>query len=383
MEFLVVLGATGSIGQQTLEVIQQHSDQFSLLAVSGGDNIEVLLKIIDTMKPPFVCVKNTSDIAKVKALHPKLTVCSGDEGLVQLATLPQATKVVNALVGFVGLQPTLAAIDAGKTIALANKETLVVAGSLVMELAEKKQVSIFPIDSEHSAIFQALQGNRREDVKNLIITASGGSFRDKTRQELKTVTINEALNHPNWQMGAKITIDSATMMNKGFEVIEAHWLFQMPYNQIKVLMHQESIVHSLVEYIDGSIIAQLGNADMRVPIQYALSYPKRYALRHQPFSLADYSSLHFSQPDFKRYPLLALAYKVGEQGGNLPVVMNAANEVAVALFLKGTISFLAIEQLVITACQKIEYVSKVTLDDIIRYDKQARELVYDLAKELV
>lgn len=286
---------------------------------------------------------------------------------------------MNAVLGSVGLRPTLQAIEAGKTIAIANKETLVTAGHLVMAAAEKHNVALLPVDSEHSAIFQCLQGEKEKNIARLILTASGGSFRDRTREELKNVTVQEALNHPNWSMGAKITIDSATMMNKGLEVIEAHWLFHLPYEQIDVILHRESIIHSMVEFQDSSVIAQLGTPDMRVPIQYALSYPDRLPLPSaRRLNLLEAGKLHFQPMDQKRFRMLALAYQAGKAGGTVPTVLNAANEAAVAAFLDGKITFLQIDEMVERALEKHQSIMQPDLETIQQTDKETRNFVHSL-----
>ncbi len=374
MKKIGVLGITGSIGIQTLDVVLQHPDEFTIVAISAGSNMGLLTEILSKCSPDLVCVLNQKDAYMLKQKYPKIDFVFGDEGLIQIATYQPIELLINALVGYVGLRPTLAAITAKKDIALANKETLVVGGKFVIKAAKENNVNILPIDSEHSAIFQAIAG-RHQGISKLIITASGGSLRDKSRSELVNVTKKEALAHPNWTMGAKITIDSATMMNKGLEVIEAHWLFDMEFDDIEVIMHPESVIHSMVEYVDGSVIAQLGTADMRLPIQYALSYPRRLELVADKLNLAAIGKLHFKQPDLKRYPLLELAYQVGRLQGNLPIIMNAANEEAVRLFLDDKISFLMIENLVLKACSEISYVNEITLDDITYYDRITREFV--------
>lgn len=374
MKKIGVLGITGSIGIQTLDVVLQHPDDFKIIAISAGSNITLLQEILLKCSPDLVCVLNQEDAYMLKQMYPNIEFVFGDEGLIQLATYQPIELLINALVGYVGLRPTLAAIKAKKDIALANKETLVVGGKFVIKAAKENNVNILPIDSEHSAIFQAIAG-RKQGISKLIITASGGSLRDKSRDELVNVTKKEALAHPNWTMGAKITIDSATMMNKGLEVIEAHWLFDMEFDDIEVIMHPESVVHSMVEYVDGSVIAQLGTPDMRLPIQYALSYPRRLPLVADKLDLIAIGKLQFKQPDLKRYPLLKLAYQVGRLQGNLPIIMNAANEEAVRLFLDDKISFLMIENLVLKACSEISYVNEITLDDITYYDRIAREFV--------
>lgn len=381
MKNVILLGASGSIGEQTLDVLAQHPTRFKLVGASVGKRIEIVHRMITDFSCQHICVQLENDALILKEQYPTVYFYYGDAGLQALASLRDGEIVVNALVGFVGLAPTIEAIKCRKDIALANKETLVVAGDYVMDLAKKYNVKILPVDSEHSAIYQCLLGNQKSEVKSIIITASGGSFRDRTRAELVNVTRADALNHPNWSMGAKITIDSATMMNKGLEVIEAHHLFQLPYEQIKVIMHRQSIVHSMVEYIDHSIIAQLGSSDMRHPIQFALSYPLRIDLQCEPLDFTKVSQLNFEELSFTRFPLLALAYKVGEAKGNLPAIMNAANEVAVQLFLEDKISFLEIERLVTLACETCNYIQDATLEQIIQSDKEARAFVLRQIKE--
>ena len=381
MKRIVLLGASGSIGLQTLDVIKHHKNEFSLVAFSVGKNIEVISEIVQHHQPKVLCVQNEEDAQYLSVKYKDIKICFGEDGLLYLATLENFDILVNALVGFVGLKPTLAAIENKKDIALANKECLVVAGEFVKRAIHDNNVQLLPIDSEHSAIFQALKGNTHDVIHKLLITASGGSFRNKTRDELRYVTKEEALNHPNWKMGAKITIDSATMMNKGFEVIEAHWLFDVDYDDIIVLLHKESVIHSLVEFIDKSIIAQLGIPDMRLPIQYALSYPKRIELYGvESYDFMKLTQLHLEPIDFQRYPLLALAFKVGKMNGNMPAIMNAANEIAVAAFLQDEISFLEIESLVQDACKNIEYKQDVTIEDIFYSDKVTRNYVQQKIK---
>ena len=375
MKRIAILGVTGSIGTQSVDVCLQHPEDFEVVACSAGNNMSRLQELLEVIHPEIVCVKEGRDAYHLSQIYGDIQFIFGEEGLIQIATYENADLILNALVGFAGLKPTLAAIDAKKEICLANKETLVVAGALVKEKCLKNKVSIVPIDSEHSAILQCLRGNKKNQVKRLLITASGGSFRDKSREELKSVSKEDALRHPNWSMGAKITIDSATMMNKGFEVIEAHWLFNVDMDDIDVVMHKESVIHSMVEFNDGAVIAQLGSPDMRLPIQYALTYPNRYELNEKPFDITDFAELHFAKPDFQRYPLLELAYNVGRAQGNLPAVMNAANEEAVRMFLNDEITFLDIERLVIGAVNSIEYVEEIDLDTLIKYDKLAREFV--------
>ena len=312
MKSISILGSTGSIGVQTLDVIRQHPDQFKVVALAAGTNADLLIKQALEFKPSLVSVGNDTLAEKIKMELPdEIKVLYGQDGMVEVATHPESNFVVSAIVGSAGLLPTLSAIEAGKSIGLANKETLVTAGHIVMEKAKERNVSIIPIDSEHSAIFQCLNGEETSGVKRIIITASGGSFRDLSREQLKEVTPQQALNHPNWSMGAKITIDSATMMNKGLEVMEAHWLFQLPYEQIDTVMHRESIIHSMVEFEDRAIMAQLGTPDMRIPIQYALTYPKRYPLQTEPLDLLKIGTLHFEPLSLERYPCLAFAYEAG------------------------------------------------------------------------
>lgn len=374
-----LLGATGSIGIQTLDIIRGHRDAFQLVAISAGRNLDLVRKIIIEFKPEFVSVQEKADGETLRTEFPELSIGFGIDGIEEAAIYPKADVLVNAVLGSVGLSPTLRAIQAGKTIAIANKETLVTAGHLVMDAARRHNVQVLPVDSEHSAIFQALQGEKEKNIEQLILTASGGSFRDRTREELQGVTVSEALNHPNWSMGAKITIDSATMMNKGLEVIEAHWLFSLPYEQISVVLHKESIIHSMVEFHDTSIIAQLGTPDMRVPIQYALTYPDRLPLPSgNRLSLAQIGKLHFSEMDFDRFRCLKFAYDAGKAGGTMPTVLNAANEAAVAAFLEGKISFLQIEDLIEKVLEKHNVMMNPDLETIQGVDEETRKSVISL-----
>lgn len=383
MKYISLIGATGSIGQQTLDVIANNPKTFTLVAVAAGRNIVAVRTLLATFEPELVCVQEADDARKLAKEYPQFQFVSGKEGLLAVATYNKADTLVNAVVGSVGLEPTLAAIAAKKTIALANKETLVTAGHLVMAAAREHGVAILPIDSEHAAIYQCLQGEQTKNIEKLILTASGGSFRDRTRDELAGVTVEEALNHPNWSMGAKITIDSATMMNKGLEVIEAHWLFDVEYDDIEVLMHRESIIHSMVEFCDTSVMAQLGTPDMRMPIQYALTYPERIPLQGaKRLSLAQAGQLHFGPADFERYPCLALAYRAGREKGTLPTVMNAANEAAVALFLANKITFLDIETLIAQAMDEHQTIAHPDLAIIAQVDAQTRQRVQELAAQL-
>jgi 1-deoxy-D-xylulose-5-phosphate reductoisomerase len=372
-----LMGATGSIGTQTLDVIREHPEEFKLTALSVGRNIDGARKMIAEFNPILVSVQLEKDAEMLRREFPSsVKILFGEEGLVQVACHHDADILVNAVLGSVGLYPTLQAIEAGKTIAIANKETLVTAGHLVMEAARKKGVALLPVDSEHSAIFQALQGEKEKNIEKLVITASGGSFRDRTRDELLGVTVKEALNHPNWSMGAKITIDSASMMNKGLEVIEAHWLFDIPYDKIDVLQHRESIIHSMIQFHDTSVMAQLGTPDMRVPIQYALTYPDRLGRPGgKRLDLADIGRLHFEKMDFERFRCLGFAYEAGRTGGSMTTVLNAANEAAVALFLDNKISFLEIEEFIERALNEHEVIRKPDLETIREVDRRTRSTV--------
>ncbi len=379
MKKISLLGATGSIGLQTLDVLRTHPENFTLVAFSVGQQVNQAIEIAREFRVPLVSVANESDVKMVQAALPESTVLFGAEGLVAVAAESGADLLVNAVLGSVGLQPTLKAIEKGITIAIANKETLVTAGHLVMEAARKHQVAILPVDSEHSALFQALNGENPKQINKLIITASGGSFRDKTRAELEHVTVQDALNHPNWSMGSKITIDSATMMNKGLEVIEAHVLFDMPYEDIEVVLHRESIIHSMIEFVDTSVIAQLGTPDMRVPIQYALTYPDRFPLpQGKRLNLVEIGKLHFEKMDLERYKALDLAIQAGKIGGTATTVLNAANEAAVSLFLQEKLSFLAIDSAIEKALENHQVIEKPSLQTILEVDAETRRLVENM-----
>lgn len=379
MKRISLLGATGSIGVQTLDVIREHPEEFQLVSMSAGRNIELTSRIITEFLPELVSVQEKDDAERLKADFPMVKIVHGHDGLEEAAVFHKAGILVNAVLGSVGLNPTLQAIRSGKTIAIANKETLVTAGHIVMEEAKRHNVAVLPVDSEHSAIFQALQGEKEKNIERLILTASGGSFRDRSREELQGVTKADALNHPNWSMGAKITIDSATMMNKGLEVIEAHWLFNLPYDRISVLLHRESIIHSMVEFHDTSIIAQLGTPDMKVPIQYALTFPDRLPLvSGKRLDLAEIGKLHFKEMDFARFRCLKFAYDAGRAGGTLPAAMNAANEAAVAAFLDDRITFLQIEDLIEKAMESHDIIENPDLETIQEVDKETRSFVNSL-----
>lgn len=374
-----ILGATGSIGTQTLDILREHPSEFKLVAISIGKNLDLARKMIIEFQPELVSVQDYHDCNTLRGEFPQTRFTYGEEGLIEVAVYPKTDILVNAVLGSVGLNPTLQAIESGKTIAIANKETLVTAGHLVMKAAEKKGVALLPVDSEHSAIFQCLQGEREKNIERLILTASGGSFRDRTRKDLEGVTVSDALNHPNWSMGAKITIDSATMMNKGLEVIEAHWLYNIPYEKIDVLLHKESIIHSMVEFHDSSIMAQLGTPDMRVPIQFALSYSDRLPLASSKrLNLAQIGTLHFQEMDLERFRCLKFAYDAGKAGGTMPTVLNAANEVAVAAFLEEKIHFLQIEDLIEKALSAHQLIENPSLSTIQEVDKETRQLVRSL-----
>ena len=376
-----LLGATGSIGIQTLDIIKEHPDKFQLVAFSAGKNIEVTKQIIRNFSVPLVSVMTEKDAIQLGREFPHLEIVFGDKGLVQVAAHSGADVLVNAVLGSVGLRPTLEAIKKGITIAIANKETLVTAGHLVMQAAKEYNVPILPVDSEHSALFQAMNGEKRSEIAKLIITASGGSFRDRTREELKNVTVKDALNHPNWSMGSKITIDSATMMNKGLEVIEARVLFDIAYDDIEVLLHRESIIHSMVEFHDTSVIAQLGTPDMRIPIQYALSFPERLTRQNAPrLNLAQIGKLHFEEMDYTRYHALKLAIDAGRAGGSMTTVLNAANEAAVALFLQEKIEFLTIDDLIERAMDEHTVQFSPDLETILHVDAQTRKSVQNMLK---
>lgn len=378
MKNIYLLGATGSIGTQTLDVIRQHPDKFRLVAFSAGRNIQLTQAIIEEFQPSYVSVISEEDAKQLAYQYPTIHFGFGSEGLITVATYDEVPGdehfVLTAVMGSVGLLPTLKAIEMRRTIGIANKETLVTAGHLVMEKAKQYGVKLLPVDSEHSAIYQCLQGEDSKAVKKLIITASGGSFRDYTREMLQNVTREQALNHPNWSMGAKITIDSASMMNKGLEVIEAHWLFDMPYDRIETILHRQSIIHSMVEFEDTSIIAHLGTPDMRIPIQFAMSYPERIDLRQaKSLNLAEVGTLEFKPMDFERFPCLKMAYDAGRMGGSCPTVLNAANEAAVDLFLRDKISFLGIEEVVYDALSSHQMIANPTLDEILEIDCDVRK----------
>ena len=371
---VAILGSTGSIGTQTLDVIDRHSELFEVYALTAHSNIDLLVEQAKRYRPEVVAI---ADERHYKTLREALDglpvkVFAGADSICQIAAMSPIDTVVTAMVGYSGLLPTVRAIEAGKKIALANKETLVVAGELVTDLALRNRVDIVPIDSEHSAIFQCLVGENENSVEKLILTASGGAFRDTPKDDLRLATAADALRHPTWKMGAKITIDSATMMNKGFEVIEARWLFDIPIDKIEVIIHPQSIVHSMVQFCDGSIKAQLGQPDMRHPIQYALTFPDRLNAQVERANLADIHQLTFEKPDYEKFRNLGLAYDALRRGGNIPCILNAANEVAVDAFLKGKIGFFAMSDIIEQTISETAFISSPTLDDYIATDREAR-----------
>lgn len=376
MKSLVILGSTGSIGVSTLEIVAAHPQRFRVVALTAGRNLELFEQQVRVFRPEVVAVPDAADAALLRERlgNAAPRILAGRDGLVACATAAGAELVVSAIVGAAGLEPTLAAIEAGLDVALANKETLVAAGDLVMSAVERHAVNLFPVDSEHSAIFQSLAGHRHHDVRRLILTASGGPFRTSSAAELERVTPADALAHPNWAMGRKITIDSATMMNKGLEVIEAHWLFDLPAERIAVHIHPESIVHSMVEYVDGAVIAQLGIPDMKTPIALALSWPERLPLDLPPLDLCRLGRLHFSEPDLERFPCLALAYRALRSGGTAPALLNAANEVAVEAFLDGRLGFTAIAAVIGTVLDRCAVAAADSLAAVLAADAQARRV---------
>lgn len=380
MKKISILGVTGSIGTQTLEVVR-NSDDIKVVGISANSSTEKMKEIIEEFKPKYVammkkeCAEELEKFCNENSI--KTEVYSGMDGLIKISTLAEIDMVVTSVVGMIGLVPTIEAIKAKKDIALANKETLVVAGELVMKAAEENGVKILPVDSEHSAIYQSLRGNDLSTLKKIILTASGGPFRGKKEEELKDITLEQALNHPNWSMGKKITIDSATLMNKGLEVIEAHWLFSCDYENIQVVVHPQSIIHSMVEYKDGAIIAELGSADMRLPIQYALNYTERKKEVAKSIDFYEISKLTFEKPDMDTFKCLKIAFEVGKKGGLFPTVLNGANEVAVQLFLDRKIKFLEIAEIIESTIKEFqdECKKELNLDNIIALDKKVRDYV--------
>lgn len=373
MKHISLLGSTGSIGKQTLEVVAANPDKLKVRALAAHRSDELLEQQIRQFEPDIAVLSDKDATARLAArYHGKTKILAGDEGLLAAATYDGADTVLASMVGYAGLRPTLAAIECGKNIALANKETLVAAGSLVMAAVRKHGVSLTPVDSEHSAIFQSLRGGAEKEVKRLIVTASGGPFRGKKRSELENVTLAQCLKHPNWSMGPKVTLDSSTLANKGLEVMEAHWLFDMPYDKIDVVVHPQSIVHSLVEFCDGSVIAQLGEPDMRLPIQYALSWPDRFDYSFEQLDLVKAASLTFEAPDLEAFPSLKIAVDCGKAGGTLPCAFNAANEEAVNAFLHDKIRYLDIPYITAAVTQAHDNVAEPQIEDIEQADAWAR-----------
>ena len=383
MKYISILGSTGSIGTQTLDVIEANVDKFSVVALVANSNIKLLEEQIDKFKPDIAVIVDEEIGAFFKAGYKgKTKILLGENGLMEAAVYHKSDIVVTSLVGFAGLKPTIAAINAGKNIALANKETLVAAGEIVMSLAGEKNVSILPVDSEHSAIFQCLQGEEKAKIEKIILTASGGPFRGKSAAELKSVSLEQCLKHPNWSMGQKITVDSASLANKGLEVIEAKWLYDVEYNQIEVVVHPQSIIHSMVEFVDGAIMAQMGLPDMKLPIQYALTYPKREKANFPKFSFQSCNNLTFENPDTDTFKALALAYEAGIIGGTMPCVFNAANEIAVNAFLKRELPFLDIPTVIKECMDKHKTILNYKLEDLYFVDSQVREMSVDIIKEV-
>lgn len=376
MKKIAILGSTGSIGTQTLDIVREQGD-IQVLALAAGANIRLLERQMREFSPALVCVRDEKKAAELKLLTADLPIriVSGMEGLIEVAVIPDSEILVTAIVGMLGIRPTMAAIRAGKTIALANKETLVAAGHLILPLAEEYKVPILPVDSEHSAIFQSLQGSMENPVNKILLTASGGPFRGKKTEELQEIQVEDALKHPNWAMGRKITIDSSTLVNKGLEVMEAKWLFGVKLSQIQVVVHPQSVIHSAVEYMDGAVIAQLGTPDMRLPIQYALYYPLRRSLSGKRLNLFELQNLTFEEPDTKTFRGLDLAYQAMEQGGNQPTVYNAANEKAVALFLDRKIRYLEIIEIIEACMEEIAFVEHPDLDGILETETAVYEYI--------
>lgn len=376
MKRIAILGSTGSIGTQALDILSRYPE-YQFVALSANENIDILEKQALRYRPASIGVINHEKAAVLRNRLPdEITVVSGKQSLVELATLPEADMVLMSVVGISGLEATLAALHAGKDVALANKETLVAGGALVMEAAKKSGRYILPVDSEHSAIFQCLQGTKdKKEIQKILLTASGGPFRGYTPGELQMVTVEDALRHPRWNMGKKVTIDSATLMNKGLEVIEAKWLFDINLNQVEVLIHPQSIVHSMVQYIDGSILAQMGAADMRLPILYAFTWPERLSADLPAVDFQELGSLTFERPDTSTFPCLNLAYEASNIGGTMPAVLNAANEVAVELFLKSSLSFTDIPRMVEEAMGLHQKISNPTLEEILLIDQETRDRI--------
>jgi 1-deoxy-D-xylulose-5-phosphate reductoisomerase len=388
MKSISILGSTGSIGTQTLDIVRQNPDKFKVIGLATGSNINLLARQVAEFKPEIVAIKDPQKLSELHEALPNLDykpiLLAGEESIVEVASYGDSESVVTGIVGCAGLLPTIAAIEAGKDIALANKETLIAGGPVVLPLIEKHGVKLLPADSEHSAIFQCLQGVPEKGLRRIILTASGGAFRDLPVEKLASVTVQDALKHPNWSMGKKITIDSATLMNKGLEVIEAHYLFGLDYDDIDIVIHPQSIIHSLIELQDTSVLAQLGWADMRLPLLYALSYPERIYTDWQPLDLVKVASLTFREPNHHKYPCMQLAYAAGREGGCMPAVLNAANEQVVALFIEEKIKFLDIPRLIDTVCDRFltKNRSNPNLDEILFADRWARQEVINISEKV-
>ncbi len=378
MKKIAILGSTGSIGTQTLEIVRNNAD-LSVVALAAGRNVELMEKQIREFAPKLAVMwsKEAAEDLRARIKDTDVKVACGMEGLIEAATLPEAEVLVTAIVGMIGIRPTIAAINAGKTIALANKETLVCAGHIIMPLIKEKKVPLLPVDSEHSAIFQSLQGQPKERLAKILLTASGGPFRGKKREELVNIRPEDALKHPNWSMGRKITIDSSTLVNKGLEVMEAHWLFDTPYDKIQVVVQPQSVIHSMVEYEDGGIMAQLGTADMKLPIQYALFYPDRRFLPGKRLDFYELSGITFEKPDTDTFRGLLLGYRAGETGGSMPTVYNAANEMAVSLFLDGKIGYLKITELIEECMEAHKLIVNPSVEEIL----QTEQWTYNYIKQ--
>lgn len=382
---IAILGSTGSIGTQTLDIIEENPSMFRASVLTAARHWELLAQQARKFRPDMVVIADEQFLPQLREALAGLDIRveAGAEAIAQGAALPQVDMVITAMVGYSGLIPTVSAIKAGKDIGLANKETLVVAGEVITQLLKGSKSRLLPVDSEHSAIFQCLVGEENNPINKIILTASGGPFRTLPADKLATVTVKDALNHPNWSMGAKVTIDSASMMNKGFEMIEARWLFDTPPEKIQVAVHPQSIVHSMVEFADGSVKAQLGVPDMHLPIAYAMSYPNRIPTPRPMMTLSQYSSLTFEDPDFERFPLLGIAFDAIGKGGNAPCVLNAANEVAVAAFLKGEIGFMQIPELVTRVMERTPFIKDVTLSDLIETNTEALNIAHSIRLDLI
>ena len=382
MKQIAILGSTGSIGTQTLDVVRQHPEAFSVYALTAHRSVDMLIQQALEFNPAVVCIADEAYYPRLREALSDLPiqVMAGEKAIAEMVTMPEIDVVVAAMVGYAGLRPTIEAIRAKKTIALANKETLVVAGEIICRLAQRYKVNILPVDSEHSAIFQSLVGESRDSIEKLLLTASGGPFRTYTYEQMQHVTAAQALQHPNWEMGAKITIDSASMMNKGFEVIEARWLFDIPVEKIQVLVHPQSVIHSAVQFVDGSVKAQLGTPDMRIPIQYALTYPERWQSEVARLDLFATKQLTFEEPDMQRFPNLRLAYEAMAKGGNMPCILNAANEVVNLAFREGKCGFLQMSDVIAKTMEKTTFIVEPTYDDYVLTDAEARRIATETLK---